>query len=555
MSHEPEKPVGKKAGSPKAASLSDTIPMPRGGFTRNQAKRHPAGALLDDAPSEAKKLEGAPRAGQVSNETQAFDPGLLVPDVSQATTSAAKVPVIGDYKLLKKLGQGGMGTVFKAHQISLDREVAVKVLAKELASRPDFVQRFLREARVMAKLDHPNIVRCHEVGEAMGRHYLSMEFVEGGSMADWLKKLGTIPLGDALYTAITVARALAYAHEQGLIHRDIKPDNILLTKKGILKVADLGLAKATDDDLGLTKTGTGAGTPIYMAPEQARDVKRVDGRCDIYALGVMLYVFLTGQAPFEGTTLVEVVEAKEKGKFKPIRSFNAEVPERVDLIVDKMLAKDVKHRYAACSDVVAELEALGLANERLSFFGPAGGAVAAKSAPTKLPASASKTVQPMSPAVTAVAKVSATTAPAFQDPKPDPNLWYWKLNDPAGRTMTKKVTTDEITTLIKSGSIDAKAQISKTQQGGYRAVGACGEFEVYFRGKIAQKRAGRGAEQFKNVLQQIEQEEARRQRWKSLKALIAKLGSGVGLIVWLAVVAGAVVGGYFAVTWILEKMR
>src|SRR5207253_9210059 len=126
------------------------------------------------------------------------------------------------------------------------------------------------------------------------------------------------------------ARALGHAHEMDLIHRDIKPDNILLTSKGVVKVADLGLAKATSEDMGLTKTGTGAGTPLYMSPEQCRDVKRVDGRADIYSLGCMLYYFLTGEVPFKGETVVELYEAKEKGKFPPARQCNDEVPEHLD---------------------------------------------------------------------------------------------------------------------------------------------------------------------------------------------------------------------------------
>jgi serine/threonine protein kinase len=466
-----------------------------------------------------------------------------------AAPPAARASTLGDYKLLKKLGQGGMGAVYKAHQISLDRDVAVKVLSRELAAHPSFVQRFQREARVMAKLDHPNILRCFEVGEALGHHYIAMEFVEGGSVDAWLQKKKRFDVADALCIIIAAARALEYAHEQGTVHRDIKPDNILLTKKGAVKVADLGLAKAQDDDLSLTRTGTGAGTPLYMAPEQARDVKHVDGRCDIYSLGVMLYVFLTGQAPFGGTTLVEIVEAKEKGKFKPIRMFNPEVPERLDLIVDKMLAKEPKLRFSTCTEVVEELEGLGLAGETLSFFENATSAAAkaapAKAAPTRTPAApAAKTEQP-SPAA------RATLAPAA----PEPDIWYWSFKDPKGHPVTKKLTASELMTLIKSGSLDSKAQISKTLTGGYRAVASYVEYEPYFRGKIAEKKAARGAQTYKNVLQQIEEEEARRQKMKWLKGLFAKFGSAVGLIVWLAVVGAIVVGGYFTVVWILAKVR
>jgi serine/threonine-protein kinase len=511
-------------------------------------------AASSDAEADTAMFDGSPAPHSPADETQTLDPAQLAAEAKKISTTtvggAAKTSTLGDYKLLKKLGQGGMGAVYKAHQISLDREVAVKILSKELAGKPAFVQRFLREAQLMAKLDHPNILRCFEIKEAQGYHYLSVEYVEGGSLEDWLRKLGKFELGDALHAVVTIAHALEHAHEKGLIHRDIKPDNILLTKKGVIKIADLGLAKKTDDSLNLTRTGTGAGTPLYMAPEQARDVKHVDRRCDVYALGVMLYVFLTGDAPFQGATLVEVIEAKEKGKFKPIRSFNPDVPERVDLIVDKMLAKDVKHRYATCAEVASDLEALGMASDQLSFL-DAGAAAAGKSpaarpsAPTKSPAAAAKTAGlPGGGATTA--KVGPK-APPFEDPKPDPNIWYWKLNDPKGRPITKKVTTEEVMTLIKSGSIDAKAQLSKTLVGGYRAVGAFLEFETYFRGKIAEKKAGRGADKYKDMLQQIEQEEARKQRWKGFKRFFSSFGSFVGLLIWLAVLGGAIAGIWFLV--------
>src|SRR5262249_4383203 len=157
-------------------------------------------------------------------------------------------------------------------------------LPKMLAANKDFVARFHREAKLMAKIDHPNVLRCYAFGEDKGTHYFAMEYVDGGSMEGWVRRVGRLSVGDALHIVLACANALAHAHELGLIHRDIKPDNILLTSKGVVKVADLGLAKATQEDLGLTKTGTGAGTPLYMSPEQCSDVKHVDARTDIYSL-------------------------------------------------------------------------------------------------------------------------------------------------------------------------------------------------------------------------------------------------------------------------------
>ena len=221
----------------------------------------------------------------------------------------------------------------------------------------------------MIKLDHPNVIRAFDfdLDKEKNLHYLAIEFVEGGSIENWLKKLGRFSVGDALHIVLKAAAGLHHAHEKSLIHRDVKPDNLLLSKDGTVKVADLGLAKDTEEDTSLTKTGAGAGTPIYMAPEQARDVKHVDCRADIYALGVMLYVFLTGQPPFAGNTLVELISAKEKGKFDPMRKHNDEVPSKLDLIVDKMIAKDPKNRYASCQEVIDEIEPLGLATRTVKL--------------------------------------------------------------------------------------------------------------------------------------------------------------------------------------------
>jgi len=226
-----------------------------------------------------------------------------------------KVTQIGDFRLRKKLGQGGMGEVFLATQVSLDRDVALKVLSKELAKRPGFVERFLREARSMAKIDHPNAVRVYAAEAHRGLHFVAIEYVDGRSMQDWMNELGRLSVGDALHVVLRCADALKHAHELNLIHRDIKPDNILVTKKGVVKLSDFGLAKALDEeDMSLTQSGTGLGTPLYMAPEQARNAKTVDHRADIYALGVTLYYFLTGKHPFAGDTVVELIQNKERGR-------------------------------------------------------------------------------------------------------------------------------------------------------------------------------------------------------------------------------------------------
>ena len=219
---------------------------------------------------------------------------------AKSAGDGAPLTQLGDFKIVKKLGQGGMGEVYLAHQISLDRDVALKVMAKQFSSQETFVKRFKREAQTMAKLDHPHIVRGYAVGEDQGLLFLAMELIKGKSMQDWMEKLGKLSVGDALHVTLIVADALKHAHEINMIHRDIKPDNILVTDKGLVKVSDMGLAKAMDEDMSMTQSGTGLGTPYYMPPEQARNAKHVDHRSDIYALGCTLYHFVSGKLPFAG---------------------------------------------------------------------------------------------------------------------------------------------------------------------------------------------------------------------------------------------------------------
>ena len=278
------------------------------------------------------------------------------------------VNTLGDYKLVKKLGEGAMGVVYQARQISYPREVAVKVLFKHIANNPKLVERFYREARVTGRLDHPNIVQGYEVGEAHGFHYFAMEFVDGDTLQKWLVRLGQLSVGDALHIILRCASGLQHAHDHEVIHRDVKPDNILITRQGVVKIADLGMVKQLDEDMSLTQTGHAVGTPWYMPLEQARNSKEADNRCDIYALGCVLYCLLTGQPPFTGRTLVDVIQAKEFGTFPPARQFSAEVPEKLDLILMKMTAKQVKYRYGSCTEVIRDIEGLGLANKTLTFL-------------------------------------------------------------------------------------------------------------------------------------------------------------------------------------------
>jgi serine/threonine-protein kinase len=213
----------------------------------------------------------------------------------------------------------------------------------------------------MGRLDHPNLVRCFAAGEQYGFVYLAMEYVDGGSLQDKLAA-GPLSAAAAVSVAIDVANGLQAAHEIGLVHRDVKPDNILLTKAGAPKITDLGLAKAADEESsGLTQTGIGIGTPLYASPEQVRDAKTVDARGDIYSLGCVLYACLVGRPPFLADTLLGMITVKEKGTYVPASVARPGVPPALDRVLTKMLAKNPDHRYASCADVAQELTWSGLA--------------------------------------------------------------------------------------------------------------------------------------------------------------------------------------------------
>ncbi len=465
-----------------------------------------------------------------------------------------KSNLLGDFRLLKKLGQGGMGAVYQAEQISLERPVALKIMSKKLAADTHFIQRFYREARLLAKLDHPNIVHGYAVGEEHGYHYCAMEYVDGGSLKTLLKGAGTLNVGDALHVLITCARAMGHAHEQNLIHRDIKPDNILLTKEGVLKVADLGLAKALDEELSLTTTGTGAGTPFYMAPEQYRDAKRVDARSDIYSLGCMLYELLTGKLPYTGSTDVEVLSAKEEGKHVPARRMNVHVPERLDLIIDKMVARKPEHRYQTCAELVKDLEGLGLAHDSLECLQEAEAAARGKEQGKK--SRRQKVDIPLGPTMVAPRRERAETS-ALTEPPPG-DWWYVSHRSPQGRIMRQRLTTHQVLLLIDDEQFDVSAQATRTADGELRSLGTYREFEPALRVRLTRVKAERKAQKFRRFYDKIEEEERSRQRWRWLRNQFRTLMSWIAMLVVLAIVAAVGYGLYLVVPiffkWLTAKM-
>jgi serine/threonine-protein kinase len=272
---------------------------------------------------------------------------------------ARKSQQIPGYRIEAKLGAGGMAVVFKARQLSLDRLVAIKVLPKKLSENADYVARFYKEGKAAAKLNHPNIVQAIDVGEANGYHYFVMEYVEGKTLYDDLAAGKVLGEAEALRITIQIAKALEHAHSQGLIHRDVKPKNIMLTKEGVAKLADMGLARAvTDDQAAQAEAGRAFGTPYYISPEQIRGEMNIDFRADIYSLGATLYHMVTGKVPFEAATPAAVMHKHLREPLVPPDHLNPNLSAGLGEVVEVMMAKDKRRRYASTKDLLLDLEAI-----------------------------------------------------------------------------------------------------------------------------------------------------------------------------------------------------
>ncbi len=269
------------------------------------------------------------------------------------------------YKILSKIGQGTMGSIYKALQISMDRIVAIKVLAPKYAANDTFRDRFLREARAVARLNHPNIIQGIDVGESNGVHYFAMEYIDGPTVGELLKRGGALDEKRALDIVIQIARALSHAYQNGIIHRDIKPDNVMRTRDGIAKLCDLGLAKVASEETTQskdassgTRPGATMGTPYYISPEQARGEPNVDTRSDIYSLGASFYHVVVGDVPFVGETSAVVISKHLSENLTPPRQRNPLVSPAVDYIIVKMMQKDRANRYQTPVELVRDLEAV-----------------------------------------------------------------------------------------------------------------------------------------------------------------------------------------------------
>lgn len=285
--------------------------------------------------------------------------------------------VIEHYQVLDRLGSGGMGTVYRARHRRMKRVVAIKVLARTASRTESFVQRFQREVEAVARLSHPNIVMAHDAGEAEVGHYLVMEFVDGRDLTSEVQARGPLPIAEAVDCIVQAARGLGYAHGQGVIHRDIKPANLMRDLSGVVKVADLGLARFSDalskpaDDAGsLTQAGTIMGTVDYMPPEQAMGLSGIDHRADIYSLGCSLYFLLTGRPPFQGPTLMATLLMHRDAPTPSLTAARADVPPALDRAFQRMLAKKPDDRFASMAEVVQALEAIAASTAPVSPAAP-----------------------------------------------------------------------------------------------------------------------------------------------------------------------------------------
>ncbi len=288
--------------------------------------------------------------------------GALAPNqarrVAQEVTALLQQDLPG-YQILEKLGHGSMGTVYKARQLSMNRLVAVKMLHPRLAAKQDVWQRLVREAHMAAKLSHNNIVQAFDVGTAGNQYYFVMENVEGITIKQELEGGKIYTEAEALDIVLQIAQALQHAHRRGLIHRDVKPANIILTPERVAKLADLGMARETaDEEMARAEKGMTIGTPFYIAPEQIRGQEDIDARADIYSLGATLYHMVTGQPPFPGTEIDQVLEAHLKQELTPPDHLNVSLSSGLGEVVEFMMAKDRNQRYRSADDLLFDLECL-----------------------------------------------------------------------------------------------------------------------------------------------------------------------------------------------------
>jgi serine/threonine-protein kinase len=308
------------------------------------------------------RASGPSPSGADSLLVRLVQANCLTPEQARRVSQEFTLPVahqIPGYQLQDRIGHGSMGIVFKARQLSMDRPVAIKVLHPRLAANPKDLERFLREAHLAAKLSHSNIIQAIDAGSTGKVHYFVMEYVEGTTIDQHLRAGKIYGEQEALVIILQIARALEHAHSRQLIHRDVKPANVVLTADGTAKLADLGLARqVVGDSLEADEKGLVIGTPFYIAPEQIHGRQDIDTRADIYSLGATLYHMVTGQPPYPGTEVDSVLTAHLKQDLVPPDHMNTSLSAGLGELVELMMAKSPNQRYQTPSDLIIDLECL-----------------------------------------------------------------------------------------------------------------------------------------------------------------------------------------------------
>jgi len=417
--------------------------------------------------------------------------------------------VLGNFRLLRRLGKGSTGTVYLAFQEKENRQVAIKILSKSLAKNQSALDRFYREAKSGALLNHPNIVRNLAVGQdkATGKHYLVLEYVDGPSALDLLDKYRQLPVGDGLQIIIDIARALEHAHSRNVVHRDIKPGNILLTSSGLAKLADMGLAKRVDEASHLTHARQGFGTPYYMPYEQAMNAKNADARGDIYALGATLYHLIVGEVPFTGINTLEIVDKKEIGDFIPASQMNPQVPRVVDAILMKMMAREPRDRYQTASELLVDLERSNLASALPSFVD--------HDLALRDPLVRQRLTGP--------GATSPDLRPGVDRPPDDGQIWFLRYRDRQGKPCKAKLAFEQVLHKLRAGKISPRIEAARFLRGSYKPLDSYVEFQKVLEAQPKTK-------QQKRIIE-ISVDPA---KWTFRGWWIA-LGSGLGIVLLLAV--------------------
>jgi serine/threonine protein kinase len=341
---------------------------------------------------------------------------------------------VGNYDLLEKIAEGGMGAIYRGRHRESGMIVAIKIMAPHLTQNTLLLKRFEQEFRAASRLDHPNIVRALDYSDNGNMPYLVMEFVEGESLGQKIERDGAMSETEAIRIIAQVAQGLHRAHNQNLVHRDVKPDNILVTPDGVAKLADLGLVKETETDLNLTRTGRGLGTPHFMAPEQFRNAKGADIRCDIYSLGATLYQMVTGQLPFRSNGPLDAWMKKIQNDLTPPREVVPMLSERVDWAIRRAMSADPEKRPVSCREFIEDLT--GHSTRRL---------------------------------------------PAVDSSTPQQELWYLVYKDDTGAAHTVKGTVSAIRRSLKDGLLGDASNVraARTKAGPFEGLRSHPEFRDF----------------------------------------------------------------------------